>query len=101
MPNNRGQRRGLGRPRLNRRVRFDPMVRYFKPRGVRMIDLEEVVLTNEEIEALRLKNINDYDQITCAKKMNTSQSTFQRILSLAYKKISIALIEGKAIKIDE
>ena len=61
--------------------------------------LDEVELTAEEVESLRLKNIKDLDQIECAKKMNTSQSTFQRILSSAYKKISQALIEGKAIKI--
>jgi len=61
--------------------------------------LEVVELTREEVEALRLKNIKDLDQIEAAKKMNTSQSTFQRILSSAYKKISKAIIEGKAIKI--
>ena len=61
--------------------------------------LELVELTKEEAEALRLKNIKDLDQIEAAKKMNTSQSTFQRILSSAYRKISKAIIEGKAIKI--
>ncbi len=61
--------------------------------------LEVVELTAEEVEALRLKNIKDLDQEEAAKKMNTSQSTFQRILSSAYKKTSRALIEGKAIKI--
>jgi len=61
--------------------------------------LEVVGLTREEVEALRLKNIKNLDQIDAAKKMNTSQSTFQRILSSAYKKISKAIIEGKAIKI--
>lgn len=64
-----------------------------------MKNLEEVELTAEEAEALRLKNIKELDQSECARKMNTSQSTFQRILSSAYKKISRALIEGKAIKI--
>ena len=58
-----------------------------------------VELTTEEAEALRLRNIKDLDQEEAAKKMNTSQSTFQRILSSAYKKITEALIEGKAIKI--
>jgi len=48
---------------------------------------------------LRLRNAEDLDQEAAAKKMNTSQSTFQRILSSAYKKITEALIEGKAIKI--
>jgi len=51
------------------------------------------------VESLRLKNINNLNQIECAKKMNTSQSTFQRILSSAYKKISEAIVEGKSIKI--
>ncbi|TSC95270.1 MAG: hypothetical protein Athens101410_677 [Parcubacteria group bacterium Athens1014_10] len=58
-----------------------------------------VELTTEEAEALRLKNIKNLEQIECAEQMKTSQSTFQRILSSAYKKISDALINGKAIKI--
>ncbi|OIO49719.1 MAG: hypothetical protein AUJ39_00490 [Parcubacteria group bacterium CG1_02_42_13] len=61
--------------------------------------LEVIELTTEEAEALRLRNIKDLEQTEAAKKMNTSQSTFQRILSSAYKKITEALIEGKAIKI--
>ena len=90
----------MPRPRLCRRIRFNPNVRYFKPQGVPMIDLEVINLTTEEVEALRLKNIKDLDQNECAKLMKTSQSTFQRILSSAYKKITKALIEGKAIKIN-
>ena len=61
--------------------------------------LKVVELTTEEVEALRLKNQKDLKQIECAEKMKTSQSTFQRILSSAYKKITNALVEGKAIKI--
>ena len=61
--------------------------------------LEVIELTTEEAEALRLRNIKDLEQEEAAKKMNTSQSTYQRILSSAYKKITEALIEGKAIKI--
>ena len=64
-----------------------------------MRELEMVELTAEEVEALRLRNIGELEQEEAAKKMNTSQSTFQRILSSAYKKITEALIEGKAIKI--
>jgi len=64
-----------------------------------MRHLEIIELTAEEAEALRLRNIKDLEQEEAAKKMNTSQSTFQRILSSAYKKITEALIEGKAIKI--
>lgn len=89
----------MPRPRCCRRIGFRPNVIYFKPRGVPLCSLDVVRLTLEEIEALRLKNIEDLDQTACAERMNTSQSTFQRILSSAYKKISIALIGGKAIEI--
>lgn len=61
--------------------------------------LKIIELTTEEIEALRLKNVKELGQAEAAKKMNTSQSTFQRILTSAYKKVSKALIEGKAIEI--
>jgi predicted DNA-binding protein (UPF0251 family) len=91
----------MPRPRLRRRIGFDPNVTYFKPQGIPMRFLEIVELTIEEAEALRLKNIDDLDQAEAAKKMNTSQSTFQRILSSAYKKISEALINGKAIRISK
>ena len=89
----------MTRPRLCRRISFNPKVSYYKPQGVPMRFLEVVELTREEAEALRLKNIKDLDQIEAAKKMKTSQSTFKRIISSAYKKISKAIIEGKAIKI--
>ena len=74
---------------------------YFKPRGVPLRFLEVVDLTREELEALRLKNSVCLNQTECARRMNTSQSTFQRILSSAYKKVSEALIGGKAIRIRE
>jgi predicted DNA-binding protein (UPF0251 family) len=64
-----------------------------------MRDLEMIELTAEEVEALRLKNIKELDQTECARKMKTSQSTFQRILSSAYKKVSLAVVKGQAIKI--
>jgi len=89
----------MPRPRLCRRIFFNPKVTYFKPQGVPMRFLEVIELTAEEAEALRLKNIKDLDQQEAAKKMHTSQSTFQRILSSAYKKITKAIIEGKAVKI--
>lgn len=89
----------MPRPRLKRKICFSPNVYYFKPRGVPLRNLEVVELTVEEVEAIRLKNIERFSQIDCAKKMKTSQSTFQRILSSAYKKMSEAIVEGKAIQI--
>jgi len=90
----------MPRPRLRRRVRFSPQVDHFKPRGVPISKLEIARLSLEEVEALRLKNIENLSQIECAREMNTSQSTFQRIINSAYKKISKAIIEGKAIEIE-
>lgn len=87
------------RPRLCRRIKFNPKITYFKPQGVPMRFLEIIELTTEEVEALRLRNIKDLEQKDAAKKMKTSQSTFQRILSSAYRKVTKSLIEGKAIKI--
>ena len=89
----------MPRPRSRRRIKFKPGVTFYKPQGVPMRNLEVIELTVEEAEALRLKNIKCCDQCECAKKMNTSQSTFQRILASAYKKITQAIIEGKAIRI--
>jgi uncharacterized protein len=89
------------RPRLCKRINFNPKVRYFKPQGVPLRMLDEVELTLEELEVIRLKNIEGLGQIEASQRMKTSQSTFQRILASAYKKITQALIEGKAIKINE
>lgn len=89
----------MTRPRLCRRIRFEPNTNYFKPQGVPLRELEVVELTLEEMEAIRLRHINNLDQIQAAEEMNTSQSTYQRILYSAYEKITDALINGKAIKI--
>jgi predicted DNA-binding protein (UPF0251 family) len=89
----------MGRPCLQRKINFNPKIKYFKPRGVRVSDLEVIELKNEELEAVRLKNIKNFDQKDCASAMHTSPATFQRILQQANQKIAIALVEGKAIKI--
>jgi len=89
----------MPRPRLCRKIEFNPNITYFKPQGVPMRFLEIVELTTEEMEAFRLRHINDLEQQGAADKMRTSQSTYQRILYSAYKKIADALINGKAIKI--
>jgi len=89
----------MPRPRLCRCIKFNPNVTYFKPQGIPMCSLKVVELTTEEMEAYRLRYINDLDQQQSAEKMETSASTYQRIINSAYKKIADALINGKAIKI--
>ena len=64
-----------------------------------MRTLEEIALDIDEIEAVRLSDYKGMTQAEAAEKMNISQSTFQRIIDSAHKKISEALIEGKAIRV--
>jgi hypothetical protein len=87
------------RPRKIKWVNFEPGVTYFKPRAVPLNELEEVGLTIDELETLRLANIEKLSQEDAAKKMNVHQSTFQRTISRAREKITDALVNGKAIKI--
>lgn len=89
----------MSRPTKPRRVLFDPDVVYFKPRAVPLSMLEEVDLGIDELEALRLCDLKDLEQKEAANKMKISQSTLQRILTSARKKVAEALINGKAIKI--
>ena len=91
----------MPRPKKRRRVRFSPRVAYFKPAGVPLRNLQEVVLAYDEVEALRLKELKGLDQNMAAEKMNLSQSSFQRILANARKKLAEAVIRGKAIKINK
>ena len=93
------KRRRPGRPRTSRRINFSPRVYYFKPQGVPLRHLSSVELTVEEVEAIRLKYTEKLEQKECAERMNTSQSTFQRLLNGANEKISSAIIDGHAIKI--
>jgi len=88
-----------GRPPRCRRVGFVPEVTYFKPAGIPLRKLEEVSLSVEEVEAIRLKDFEGLEQEECAEKMNISRTTFQRLLGSARQKIAQALLNGNAIRI--
>lgn len=90
----------MARPKKKRLVRFEPGVTYFKPRGIPLSQLEEVKLGVDELEAIRLADLEDADQTKAAEKMGVSQSTFQRILNSARTKTAEALVLGKAIKVE-
>lgn len=91
----------MPRPRLKRRITHNPNIKYFKPAGIPIKELEEVILTKEEVESMRLKNIEKLDQDKCAEKMNISQPTFHRILLTARQKVSDAIVNGKAIRLED
>jgi predicted DNA-binding protein (UPF0251 family) len=87
------------RPRRCRHVWHNVDFDYFKPRGVTLRELEEVNLNVEELEAIRLNDLLDMEQVAASEKMKVSQPTYSRILKDARKKVADALINGKAIKI--
>ncbi|MGD9129495.1 MAG: DUF134 domain-containing protein [Candidatus Woesebacteria bacterium] len=91
----------MPRPKIPRRLSCKPNVYYFKPRGVPLRELQEIHLLTDELEALKLHDLDNLDQINCAKKMNISQPTFARILDKAYKKIAKAIVLGRAIRIEK
>jgi len=74
-------------------------VRHFKPAGVPLDDLAEEVLSLEELESIRLNDLERLDQATAAEQMGISQSTFNRLLVSARFKLARGIVEGKAITI--
>ncbi len=88
------------RPRLHRRVSGEFNATYFKPAGIPVRDLDTVNLTFDELEAVRLTDLEDLYQADAAVKMNISRQTLGNIVKSAHKKIAEALIKGKAIKIE-
>lgn len=91
----------MPRPRLRRRIGFEPDITLFKPAGVPARTLETVNLTADELEVLRLKDSLGLDQKQAAEKMQISQPTFHRTLLQSRKKIAEALTQGKAIKLQK
>ena len=90
----------MPRPCRCRRIRCRPDTNYFKPRGIPLDALEEVNLTLDELEAIRLADLGDLYQEAAAKKMNVSRQTFGNIINSAHKKIADALLNAKALKIE-
>jgi len=90
----------MPRPTKWRRVAFMPKVTYFKPAGIPLRALEEVCLSVEEAESIRLKDLEALDQEHCARQMNISRPTFQRVLGAARQKLADALLNGRAIQIE-
>lgn len=90
----------MPRPPKCRRVEFEPQFTYFKPAGVPKWQLEELVLSVEEMEAIRLKDLEGLEQEDCAERMHVSRPTFQRVLISARRKLAEAIIAGKAIRIE-
>ena len=90
----------MSRPFKCRKVCFVPGVTYFKPAGIPLRMLEENCLSLEEMEAIRLRDLEHLEQQQCAERMSISRPTFQRVLASARKKIADSLLAGKALRIE-
>ena len=89
----------MARPQKNRIVGYHPDISYFKPRGIPMRELEEVPLTVDEREAIRLADLLGLPHQTAGEKMGVSRATFGRIIQRARNQVADALINGKAIHV--
>ncbi len=87
----------MPRPKKNRRIRAALSSFIFKPQGIPNKYLEEIVLESDEVEALRIADLQMLSQEEGAAKMNISRATFGRIVTKAHYKIADSIINGKAI----
>ena len=90
----------MPRPKRCRRIGAAPGSTYFKPRGIPLSGLDEVVLGVDEFEAIRLADLEGLYQELAAEKMSVSRQTFGRIIAAAHHKVAEALVRGKALKIE-
>jgi predicted DNA-binding protein (UPF0251 family) len=89
----------MPRPPCPRRVAAPPRCACFKPAGVPMSRLEEVALSVDELEALRLADLEGLYQDDAAARMGISRPTFARIVEAARRKVAEALVHGRALRI--
>lgn len=90
----------MPRPPIRRFVEHLPPATYFKPAGVPLRNLDEVTLHVDELEALRLKDLEGLEQAEAAARMGIARTTLRRVLVAARGKLADALVRGKAIRIE-
>ncbi len=90
----------MPRPCCLRHVGFKPNAAFFKPAGIPACTLEQVTLTLDEVEALRLADLEGLYQEQAAEKMKISRPTFSRIIEEARRKVADALVHGKALRLE-
>ncbi|HLV44641.1 MAG TPA: DUF134 domain-containing protein [Aggregatilineales bacterium] len=90
----------MPRPRKRRRIRREPRSLIYKPAGAALNDLRRVALLHEELEALRLSDLEGLSQADAAQRMGISRSTFQRMVTHARRQVALALSEGHALEVE-
>lgn len=92
--------KSMPRPKKYRCIKCKPNATYFKPRGIPLIELEEVSISMDELETIRLADYEGIYQEEAAMEMKISRQTFGRILNEAHRKVAECLLKGKALKIE-
>jgi uncharacterized protein len=87
----------MGRPKKCRWVETEPGVTFFKPRGIPLRSLQQIVITVDELEAMRLADFLEMTQEEVAQRLQVSRPTVTRMLSRAHQAVADALVHGKAI----
>jgi predicted DNA-binding protein (UPF0251 family) len=87
----------MGRPKKCRWVETEPGVTFFKPRGIPLRSLQQIVITVDELEAMRLADFLEMTQEEVAQRLQVSRPTVTRMLSRAHRAVADALVHGKAI----
>ncbi len=90
----------MTRLKIYKKIGSVPNSLHFKPVDLKLKHFDEVVITMEEFESLRLKDLNNLKQKDAAKRMWVSQPTFNRIITSARRKLSNAIINGKSIRVE-
>jgi len=89
----------MPRPRKYRRIASEFGISFFGPKGIPMHDLEMTALSHEEVESLRLTDLEGLYQEEAAQEMGVSRATFGRTLTSARRKLADALINGKGLQV--
>lgn len=89
----------MARPIKDRCISCVPVASYFKPVGIPMRELDEIALGMDELEAMRLTDLDGLYQADAAEKMGISRQTIGNILNSAHRKLADALLNGKALRI--
>jgi predicted DNA-binding protein (UPF0251 family) len=90
----------MSRPKKFRCVSCKPGVGFFGPSGIRLFRLDETILGLDELEAMRLADLEGLYQEEAASRMNVSRATFGRVINEAHRKVADAIIHGKALTIE-
>jgi len=90
----------MSRPKKCRCINCTPNSLYFKPRGIPLIHLEEISLSLDELETIRLADYEGCYHEDAATRMKVSRATFGRILNKARNKVAEAIVDGKALRIE-